>query len=75
MQRIDPIVNARRHIANARIILAEYADEQDGCYEHSGFVKMAARTAFKGILTALRVSSSLGAGKKEVFGGTKSNWN
>jgi hypothetical protein len=44
---------ARRYIANAREILRDKAQKEDGYYQDAKYVKMAGNTAYSGILVAL----------------------
>lgn len=50
---MDEIQDARRYLTNAREILSEKAQKQDGYYQDRKYVKMAGNTAYNGILVAL----------------------
>lgn len=53
---------AMRYIDNAKDILREKANKEDGLYQDKKYVKMAGHTAYLGVLVAL--DSLLGAKKK-----------
>ncbi|WP_373512480.1 DUF5618 family protein [Persicitalea sp.] len=64
---MDQIEEAKRYIDNAREILSEKAQKQDGYYYDAKYVRMAGNTAYNGILVAL--DSFLGKktkGRKDV---------
>lgn len=47
------ILEARRHIENAKDILSEKAKKENGYYQDRKYVKMAGYTAYSGVLVAL----------------------
>lgn len=47
------ILEAKRHIENAKDILSERARKENGYYQDRKYVKMAGRTAYSGVLVAL----------------------
>ena len=47
------IIEARRYIDNAKEILREKGNKQDGYYTDKKYVKMAGHTAYTGLLVAL----------------------
>lgn len=47
------ILEARRHIENAKDILSEKARKENGYYQDRKYVKMAGHTAYLGVLVAL----------------------
>ena len=47
------IVEAHRYIENAKEILRENAQKEDGYYKDKKYVKMAGHTAYTGVLVAL----------------------
>lgn len=50
---METITEARRYLDNARNILRENAQKEDGFYQDAKYVKMAGHTAYVGVLTAL----------------------
>jgi len=61
------IIEARRYIANAKEILSEKANKQDGYYTDSKYVKMAGHTAYTGVLVALDGKfGKKGRGRKDI---------
>ena len=50
---MNEILEAKRHLSNAREILREKAGKEDGLYKDRKYVKMAGHTAYTGILVAL----------------------
>jgi hypothetical protein len=62
MKNLTAIEDARRYIANAKDILSEKAQKEDGYYQDKKYVKMAGHTAYSGVLVAL--DELLGAKKK-----------
>jgi hypothetical protein len=51
---MNTIINeAKRYIDNAKEILREKANKEDGFYQDSKYVKMAGHTAYSGVLVAL----------------------
>ncbi len=64
---MDQIQEAKRCLANAREILSEKGQKEDGLYQGIKYVKMAGHTAYTGVLVAL--DASLGKkmkGRKDV---------
>ena len=59
---MNSINEAKRYLDNARAILREKANKEDGYYQDAKYVKMAGHTAYVGILVAL--DSLLGEKKK-----------
>jgi hypothetical protein len=53
MKNLTAIEDARRYIANAKDILSEKAQKEDGYYQDMKYVKMAGHTAYAGVLVAL----------------------
>jgi Domain of unknown function (DUF5618) len=47
------IVEAKRYIANAKQILSEKANKEDGFYQDKKYIRMAGNTAYNGVLEAL----------------------
>ncbi|MCF0059785.1 DUF5618 family protein [Dyadobacter sp. CY356] len=47
------ILEAKRHIENAKDILSEKARKENGYYQDRKYVKMAGHTAYSGVLVAL----------------------
>lgn len=47
------ILEAKRHIENAKDILSEEARKENGYYQDRKYVKMAGHTAYSGVLVAL----------------------
>jgi hypothetical protein len=47
------VQEAKRYLANARTILSEQAQKEDGYYQDLKYVKMAGHTAYIGVLLAL----------------------
>jgi hypothetical protein len=70
-ERKHPIREAERYLENARIILSEKAEKQNGFYQDKKYVKMAGDTAWKGVLVALdatlHVSKNLKKGQRLEF--------
>jgi len=61
------ITEARRYIANAKEILSEKANKQDGYYTDRKYVKMAGHTAYTGVLVALDGKfGKKGRGRKDI---------
>jgi hypothetical protein len=50
---MNEILEAKRHLSNAKEILREKAGKEDGLYKDKKYVKMAGHTAYTGILVAL----------------------
>jgi len=50
---MEAIVEARRHIDNAKGFLSDHARKEDGLYGDRKYVKIAGHTAYTGILVAL----------------------
>ncbi len=50
---MEHIEEAKRYISNAKEILREKANKQDGYYTDSKYIKIAGDTAYKGVLVAL----------------------
>lgn len=50
---MDQISEARRYVANAKEILRDKAQKEDGLYQDAKYVKMAGHTAYAGVLVAL----------------------
>jgi len=50
---MDQIEEAKRYLQNAREILSEKANKEDGIYKDVKYVKMAGHTAYVGVLVAL----------------------
>ena len=50
---MDQIQEAKRYLANAREILSEKGQKEDGLYQDIKYVKMAGHTAYAGVLVAL----------------------
>lgn len=64
---MDEIQDARRYIKNAREILSEKAQKQDGYYQDRKYVKMAGNTAYNGMLVALdSILGKKAKGRKDV---------
>ena len=47
------IIEAKRYLSNARAILREKGQKEDGLYKDRKYVKMAGHTAYTGVLVAL----------------------
>jgi hypothetical protein len=61
------IVEARRYLDNAREILTDKAQKEDGIYQDQKYVKMAGHTAYVGVLVALdSFLGKKGEGRKDV---------
>lgn len=56
------LLEAKRHITNAKDLLSEKARKENGYYQDRKYVKMAGHTAYAGVLVAL--DSILGDKKK-----------
>ena len=52
-KRINHVAEAHRYLDNAKDILREKAQKEDGFYQDEKYVKMAGNTAYSGILVAL----------------------
>ncbi|MDX2190567.1 MAG: DUF5618 family protein [Bacteroidota bacterium] len=50
---MDPIIESKRYIQNAKDILSEKAHKEDGYYQDKKYIKMAGHTAYSGVLVAL----------------------
>lgn len=50
---MDQIQEAKRYLTNAREILSEKGQKEDGLYQDIKYVKMAGHTAYTGVLVAL----------------------
>ncbi len=50
---MDQIEEAKRYLSNAREILSEKGQKEDGLYQDVEYVKMAGHTAYAGVLVAL----------------------
>jgi len=50
---MNHIIEAHRYIENAREILKDKANKEDGFYQDKKYVKMAGNTAYNGVLVAL----------------------
>ncbi|QJD80154.1 DUF5618 family protein [Spirosoma rhododendri] len=50
---MDSISKARRNLDDARTILREKANKEEGYYQDAKYVRMAGRTAYAGVLMAL----------------------
>lgn len=61
---MEHITEAKRYLANAKAILSEKAQKEDGYYKDRKYVKMAGHTAYAGVLVAL--DSILGQKKKKT---------
>ena len=61
---MEHIIEAKRYLANAKAILSEKAQKEDGYYKDRKYVKMAGHTAYAGVLVAL--DSILGEKKKKT---------
>ena len=61
---MEAIIEARRHIDNAKGFLSNNAKKQDGLYHDKKYVKIAGHTAYTGILVAL--DELLGEKKKKT---------
>lgn len=53
MKNLTAVEDARRYIANAKDILSEKAQKEDGYYQDRKYVRMAGNTAYSGVLVAL----------------------
>lgn len=49
----EAVTEAKRYLNNAKEILREKGDKEDGFYQDSKYVKMAGHTAYSGVLFAL----------------------
>lgn len=64
---MSTIQEARRYVDNARKILRDKAQKEDGYYQDSKYVKMAGHTAYVGVLVALdNLLGKKGKGRKDV---------
>ncbi|MGA0556975.1 DUF5618 family protein [Larkinella sp. VNQ87] len=64
---MNTVQEAKRYIDNAREILREKANKEDGYYQDTKYVKMAGHTAYAGVLVALDVLlGKKGKGRKDV---------
>lgn len=64
---MDQIQEAKRYLDNAREILSEKANKQNGYYQDPKYVKMAGNTAYSGILVALdSILDDKSKGRKDV---------
>ena len=61
---MEAILEARRHIDNAKSFLSNNAKKEDGLYHDKKYVKIAGHTAYTGILVAL--DELLGEKKKKT---------
>jgi len=61
---MEAILEARRHIDNAKGFLSNNAKKEDGLYHDKKYVKIAGHTAYTGILVAL--DELLGEKKKKT---------
>ena len=52
-ERTEPILEARRYLKNAKDILSEKGEKEDGYYNDPKYVRMAGNTAWNGILIAV----------------------
>ncbi len=50
---MDAILEAKRHIDNAKSFLSNNAKKEDGFYQDRKYIKIAGHTAYTGILLAL----------------------
>jgi len=50
---MNTILEARRYLDNARKILSEKANKEDGYYQDTKYVKLAGHAAYAGVLVAL----------------------
>ncbi|WP_221394325.1 DUF5618 family protein [Dyadobacter sp. NIV53] len=50
---MNSILEARRYIENAKIILSDKARKDEGYYQDKKYIKMAGHTAYAGVLVAL----------------------
>jgi len=67
METKEYITEARRYIENAKEILRDKANKQDGYYMDSKYVKMAGHTAYTGVLVALDGKfGKKGRGRKDI---------
>jgi hypothetical protein len=53
MQQKNPVLEAKRHLDNARTILREKAGKEDDQYTDRKYVKLAGHAAYTGVLVAL----------------------
>lgn len=64
MNHID---EAKRYVENARQLLTEKANKEDGIYQDAKYVKLAGHAAYTGILVALDgLFGKKGKGRKDV---------
>lgn len=64
---MSTIQEARRYVENARTLLREKANKEDGYYQDTKYVKMAGHTAYAGVLVALdELLGKKGKGRKDV---------
>lgn len=64
---MNTVQEAKRYVENAREILRDKANKEDGYYQDSKYVKMAGHTAYVGILLALDgFLGKKGKGRKDV---------
>ena len=64
---MSTIQEAKRYLANAREILRDKANKEDGYYQDSKYVRMAGHTAYVGVLVALNgLLGKKGKGRKDV---------
>ncbi|GAA4461156.1 hypothetical protein GCM10023189_36470 [Nibrella saemangeumensis] len=64
---MDTVQEAKRYLDNARQILSDKAQKEDGYYQDSKYVKMAGHTAYAGVLLALDgVLGKKSKGRKDV---------
>ena len=50
---MDNVIEAKRYLDNARQILKEKANKEDGYYQDKKYVKLAGHAAYSGVLVAL----------------------
>ena len=73
---MDQIEEAKRYLANAREILNDKGQKEDGLYQDIKYVKMAGHTAYAGVLVALDELLNYWARKPKagkMWNGTSSN--
>jgi hypothetical protein len=64
---MNTVQEAKRYIDNAKEILREKANKEDGYYQDTKYVKMAGHTAYVGVLVALDgFLGRKGKGRKDV---------
>jgi hypothetical protein len=64
---MNAILEAKRYIDNAREILREKANKEDGYYQDAKYVKLAGHAAYSGLLVALDgLLGKKGKGRKDV---------